>query len=246
MKQIKTPDDMLPGTIYTTKHFGNLSVIKYNGTSDVLVLFLSTGYEIVTRASSIRGGQVKDPLYPRIYGVGYIGLGDYKQSEKGKKTKSYKTWSGMLERCYSELSQVKNTTYIECSTSKEWHNYQNFAKWFDDNYIDGYHLDKDILNQGNKVYSPDNCIFVPQQVNSLLTDRRAKRGNYAIGVSVKSGENRFRSGCSRNGKYYHVGYYSTEIEAHNAYKSFKYNTIAELAEKQEEPLKSALLAYRIE
>lgn len=78
----------------------------------------------------------------------------------------------MLERCYSARYQERKPTYKGCSVCDEWLNYQNFAKWYDDNYyeIKGeiMCLDKDILVKGNKIYSPENCVFVPNYINVLF------------------------------------------------------------------------------
>jgi hypothetical protein len=81
----------------------------------------------------------------------------------------------MLERCYSEKHRDKHSAYAECTVCDEWHCYQTFAKWYEENYyiIDGerIHLDKDILVKGNKVYSPETCMFVPQRINMMFMDK---------------------------------------------------------------------------
>jgi hypothetical protein len=101
----------------------------------------------------------------KVYGVGFIGEGKFKSSLNGVRSKAHKTWTGMLERCYSEKCHARNPTYKECSVCDEWHNFQNFAKWFFKNYIKGFELDKDIKVKGNKIYSPDTCIFVSPKKN---------------------------------------------------------------------------------
>lgn len=72
----------------------------------------------------------------------------------------------MLNRCYNEKCQEKHPSYIECTVCDEWHNFQVFAKWHEENYINGFHLDKDIRIKGNKTYSPSACSFVSQSDNS--------------------------------------------------------------------------------
>ena len=91
----------------------------------------------------------------------------------GKKviTKPYNTWSSMLTRCYSENYHKLQPTYIGCSVCEEWHNFDVFCEWFAQNYKDGYQLDKDLLQQGNKMYSPKTCVFLTQRINSLLIER---------------------------------------------------------------------------
>ena len=60
-----------------------------------------------------------------------------------------------------------------------WHNYQNFAQWFNENRYDvegRLHIDKDILYPGNKIYCPDTCLLVPQRINMLFLNKPNKRG----------------------------------------------------------------------
>ena len=106
---------------------------------------------------------------------------------RGVSTKlpSYRRWSGMLERCYNSKSLSRFPTYTGCSVCEEWLTFSNFKRWHDDNYREGYHMDKDILVQGNKVYGPETCCFVPGRINTMLTDRHNARGNYPLGVTQK-------------------------------------------------------------
>lgn len=117
-----------------------------------------------------------------VYG---IGVNDFEGNvyENGKPIKSYSTWKHMLERCYSEKLHSRNPTYIGCSVCDEWQSFSNFKKWFDGNYVEEFHLDKDIILEGNKIYSPEFCRFVPQYLNKLLTDSRNARGDLPLGVT---------------------------------------------------------------
>ena len=106
----------------------------------------------------------------------------------------------MLRRCYDKKILEKFPTYKRCTVCDEWLFYPNFKKWFDENYyeIEGQKmaLDKDIISKGNKVYSPENCIFVPNNINVLFTNRKGERGDYPIGVSWKIKNNKFQAQCS--------------------------------------------------
>lgn len=104
-------------------------------------------------------------------------------NKNGKMIKSYTIWKAMLQRCYSEKLHLKYPTYIGCSVCDEWLLFSNFKKWFDENYKEGFNLDKDILVEGNKIYSPDTCRFVPTYINNLLTDRRNARGCLPLGIA---------------------------------------------------------------
>lgn len=117
---------------------------------------------------------MKDKLSASVYGIGYIGKGNHIASLKGKQTKAYKTWQHMIGRCYDAKTQEKKPAYIGCTVCKEWHNFNTFADWFDANYIDGYHLDKDIKIEGNRIYSPEACSFVSLTENNI----KAKAKHY--------------------------------------------------------------------
>lgn len=150
---------------YTSNSCGDFKIIEYKSHKDILVEFLLTGFKIVTQSSHIRRGKVKDKLYPKVFGVGFFGDGPYgsKVNSESANRRCYDSWHNMMERCYgSRCPSYKNVTVC-----KEWHNFQNFAEWFDKHHIEGFHLDKDINQKGfeNKVYSPDVCIFVSRDDN---------------------------------------------------------------------------------
>ena len=66
-------------------------------------------------------------------------------------------------------------TYIGCTVCIEWNNFQNFAGWFNENYIEGYDLDKDIKVNGNKVYSPVTCLIVTPKENTIKARAKSYR-----------------------------------------------------------------------
>ncbi len=147
--------------IHPSKSYGDFSIVKYNSSTDVIVRFVATGYETKTAIQHVRTGAIKDPLHPVVQGVGFIGIGEYRSSGH-----IYSAWHGMLERCYSKGRQSKQPSYTGCTVCPEWHNFQVFAEWFVAGFSKGTQLDKDIKFPGNKVYSPETCIFVTNQVNS--------------------------------------------------------------------------------
>jgi len=153
--------------IYNSNNFGQFKVLNYTNANSVEIEFLDTGYKTIAEASQIRRGEVKDKLSPTVYGVGFFGDGEHKAIIKGKMSKPYSTWMNMISRCYTAKYQVKQPTYIGCSVAVEWHDFQNFAEWFEINYVEGYHLDKDCKIEGNKIYSPENCLFVSRKENNI-------------------------------------------------------------------------------
>ena len=161
---MKIPQDMHIGTIHKTKHNGDICIVEYLSHTNVIVKFVATGTEVSARCFHIRRGMVKDFLHKSVYGVGFVGGDEFTRS---KSPDAYSKWRHMLERCYSDTYQKKRPTYIGCTVCEEWHNFQNFAKWYYKNKINGFDLDKDIKVNGNKVYSPSTCMFVTKAENTI-------------------------------------------------------------------------------
>lgn len=162
--------DMMVGTVHSTRSFGDVVVTKYETTSSIHVKFLDTGYESVATSGQIRKGSVKDKFKPSVYGVGIIGDGPYLIRVDGKLTDAYVTWRGMLGRAYCDRLHEKHPTYKDCEVCEEWQYYQTFAAWYEENYPkdgENYALDKDIKVEGNKLYSPDTCLFVTSAENAI-------------------------------------------------------------------------------
>ena len=161
--------------------------------------------------------------------------------------KYYSTWKSMLRRCYDPKYQAKYPTYIGCTVCEEWLTFSNFKKWMMTQDFEGKQLDKDILVQGNKIYSPDTCIFVSKAINTLFTKSDASRGEYKVGVYFKKDNGKFTAQCQVNDKRKFLGYYLTEEEAYQAYKKFKTSHIRNIAlEQTDERLKQAMLNYIVE
>jgi hypothetical protein len=160
------------------------------------------------------------------------GINDYSGQVvfNGVSIKSYLAWINMLKRCYYEKLHKKRQTYSDCRVCDEWLLFSNFKKWFDDNCQEGYALDKDILQQGNKIYSPETCCFVPKEINNLLIKHDKKRGDLPIGIYYDYKKYQ-ASVCIGNGKRKIAGRFDTVEEAFNAYKSAKEEIIRHIAEK---------------
>ena len=164
----KIPLDMVNGSVHNTK-YGDVVITGYNGAFDVDVMFTETGFKVKAQSGSIRRGNVRDPMSRTCQGIGFIGVGKHKPSVNGIHTPEYTRWYNMLIRCYNKEYQEKFPTYKGCTVCDHWHNFQNFAEWFYDNYPrdgDIYHLDKDIRTDGNKEYSPLSCLFVTPDDNN--------------------------------------------------------------------------------
>ena len=193
-------------------------IVGYRKNNDIDVYFPKYDWTARNKEyKNFKKGIIKCPYEPSVYGVGYIGEGKYKISENGKHTGIYDTWHDMLKRCYDSNYHKRQPTYIECEVCEEWLCFQNFAKWYEDNYyeVEGERteLDKDILMKGNKIYSPDTCIFVPKTINSLFVKNNKSRGESVIGTSPVNGKYRVRCYMINpetvKSKNKHLGYYDT-------------------------------------
>lgn len=241
-------------------NFGSEMIIKeYRGCMDVDVYFPEFNWVFKhTQYNNFKKGIIKCPYEKSVLGVGFIGEGKYKVWENDKKTKCYTTWYGMLQRCFDEECKLKHNTYLGVTVCEEWLNYQNFAKWYYKNYyeIEGQRmeLDKDILVKGNKIYSPETCVFVPHNINVLFTKSDKIRGEYPIGVNLCC--NKFRARCgvydfkNNKKKLKHLGLYNTVGKAFATYKQFKEKYIKEVADyyKEQIPQKlyDAMYNYQVE
>lgn len=218
------------GFTFTTREGCSATVISYEHSSRVIIKFNdSHGHVRSATAQSIREGTVKNPFHPSCRGVGYIGVGKYKPSIKRVHTRAYRDWKAVLDRCYSDDYQKKKPTYVGCTVSPEWLNFQNFAAWHEDNYVPGFHLDKDLRVPGNKVYSPDACSYVPPVINSILYDGSHSYRGMPRGVAPNMLG--FQAFISIEGKPKALGTYKTMDEAHQVYRRARMEYVRSMAEK---------------
>jgi hypothetical protein len=220
MKKLKGIES---GQIIPTYSCGDVLVLNIHSKSSVDIMFLDYPCELKVRSGSLRTGMVKNPMRPTIYKVGFFGIGPYKLE------KTYRTWSNMLQRVYEPPTEGHARQYAGTSVHTHWHNFQNFAAWYETQInrfglVDfEWHLDKDLLIPGNRIYGPDTCCIVPLAVNMLFTDHAFARGNLPMGVS-KSGNN-YRAKVSQNGKIKWLGSYPTIRLAQLSYWKAKFEAI---------------------
>lgn len=159
----------------------------------------------------------------------------------------YRKWTSMLQRCFDPKLHKKRPTYAGCQVCDEWLVFSKFRQWMETQDWEGKQLDKDILFPGNKVYSPETCVFVSHRVNSFVTERNARRGQCVIGVSWLPLKQMFMASCRNEmGKNKNLGYFSTETEAHLAWLAFKLKQAKLLAAEQTDPRVAKALIDRYE
>lgn len=231
-----------------------MTIIAYRNNKDIDVQFNDEFNTVVTNKdyAAFRKGAIKNPNYASVHGVGYVGQGNY---SKTTDEDVYNTWTNMLMRCYDMKYQLRQPTYIGCEVYSEWHCFQNFAEWYYDNYYEipeqTMALDKDALCKGNRIYSPDTCVFVPQCINNLFVKRDRDRGNLPLGVSFHKQRSKYRARChDGSGHEIHLGLYNTPEEAFDVYKQYKEQLIKDVADEYRdlipEVLYNAMINYEVE
>lgn len=229
----------------------------YEDSQNVWIRFPKDNYLTRTTWQQFCKGTVKNPYDRSVFNVGCLGEGSYKiKDENDKPTRQYKTWVAMLQRTSSQKYKIDHPSYADATVCEEWLNFQNFAKWFDENYYEvgneRMELDKDILVKNNKVYSPQTCVFVPKRINLLFLNRGAHRGSLPIGVKRCTRNKAKYEVQARNGtgKRIYKGIYNSPEEAFQAFKVFKEevirNTVEEFKGMIPDKLYRAMYQYKIE
>ena len=189
-KQIKLKG-LEVGSTHKTNSCGDIEISDIIDSRNVLVRFKRTNTERFADSRLIRKGIVRDKKQS------YSNCGailDKVVKHNGVVTKQASVWMSMIDRCYSDKVQIRRPRYKGCMVSDYFMTYSNFEDWcneqigFDslDDFGRSFELDKDLLNKGNKVYSENTCVFIPQEINKSLEKANSARGEYPIGVYFSS------------------------------------------------------------
>jgi len=217
------------GMVIETVSFGKCLVKEYVSSFKIFVEF-EDGTIVETSNAQVIRGSIKNPNMPFVSGVGFVGQGVYSNKDNPE---CYKYWNGILERCYCPKYHEKKPTYRDCTVVHEWHNFQNFAKWFYKQIREeSWELDKDLLIKGNRVYGPDTCCFVPRALNLLIPHRKQGNDSLPIGVHESPNKGIYISGCNdENGNNVVLGFSKDVTVVALKYKIFKEDVIKKVAER---------------
>ena len=234
-----------------------MEIIEYIDHQHVKVRFNDEyKYTVIKQPSAFKSGRITNNFCPTLYGVGMIG--NTETSINNNKKESYLCWKGMMARCYDTNSKETHyKAYSECFVCDEWKIFENFEKWYNKNYYEIPNcfrmcLDKDILHKGNKIYSPENCRFVPYDINIVFTKNNARRGDMPIGVykNERRIDYQYYALCRYYTKQLTLGRFNSATEAFYCYKKFKEKYIKELADKYKKYLPQeiydAMYNYEVE
>lgn len=145
---------------------------------------------------------------------------------------AYDVWSGMLQRCYDPKFQSAHPHYTGCTVCDEWLTFTKFFVWWKENIVEGWDLDKDFMSPGNRIYSPEKCLFIPKFLNYFITAKTGRR-NLPMGVHSIPKIGKYKAAIRKNGDYVHLGVFSTAEEANRAWLiakleiSFSYKEICD-------------------
>ena len=223
------PLDGLQGTRFQTNNYGFCEVVEYINSKEVIVKF-DSGYVTTSEMGQLRRGDVKDRSLANIKGIAY---NDYPHPVKinHKHIPEYRLWRNVLDRIYFR----KHESYKDVTLTKEWLHFSKFKHDIEkiqnsDKIAVGWHLDKDILVKGNKIYSPETCCFVPKEVNASFIGLK-NTTNLPLGVKFCKRNKKYVSQIMLDKKKVHLGYFSTPEEAFLVYKEKKENWLKSVAEK---------------
>ena len=218
-----------------------MKIVRYGSYDDIDIEFMDEFHYIKKHQlyTNFKTGGVKNPYDRTICGVGYIGVGKYKTGTNTKHTEEYQNWTCMIRRCYDEkLKERYSAYYGDCEVCEEWHNFQNFARWWNENIYrvgtERMHLDKDILFDGNRMYSPNTCLISPQRINMMFM-KKPNKYNLPNGI-LPIANGRYSARYSGN----HIGNFDTLELAVQAHDIEKKKALKELAEEYKEEIPDKL------
>lgn len=170
---------------------------------------------------------------------------DYKDSDgkwvltkrTGMKSPKY-LWTRIGVQHQSMMGRVRKGRSGECpsyagvSVSEEFEDAQRFGDWCvkQTGWGLGYHLDKDLLHHGNKVYCAEHCVFIPQIINCTIVNNVGRTSMGLLpGTYYRKEKRRWEAQAFLGGKSRHLGRFSTEQEAHEVYCAYKETHVKALA-----------------
>lgn len=228
-------------TIALKEKWGNLydfpDFTEYTGGNQVIKVFCKRCKNVFEKSiSSLLNGQgcsscTRESLRERFLGkpnykakhiVLGVGINDLDVCALGNKC--YEIWHSILQRTVDEEYKSSHKAYQNATICDEWLLLSNFKLWFDEHYVDGYCIDKDLLGLNGKVYSPNTCCMIPSEINAAITRGKFERG---LPIGVMRYKDRFKAVCRLK----YLGIFDTVEEAKNAYLAEKKKRITELANK---------------
>ena len=197
---------------------------------------VQSGLECTVNQTQLRNKQgFSTPMCRTVYGIGYFGVGDYAcRLEDGSTFSAYSVWANLLKRCYTDYKGNScKTNYKDVVVCDEWHNYQNFAKWYEENTVKFKQygvtpfIDKDLKIKDNFLYSPETCLLLPNILNCTVRGRVTT--SIYQGITERNGKYTVR--LMFKGKNITIGRYGTLQDAIDHYQAEKVKNLRNLADE---------------
>ena len=246
------------GDKYPCKDGDTVEIVEVVSTTKIRCKWLSDGEEKWTSLSSLKTGVNKHPNnwkykkgdLVKTKNNGVVEVLEYRSAidilirfDNGEE-KSVTAQDLRIGHVRPDSKFVSRVGY-KFTTNSEWHNFQNFAEWALKNPCYGnydekgkiWHIDKDILVHGNRVYSENTCLFIPNEINIIFVDNQIGNTGY-LGVNyikpaTKGAKEGYIARCHFSGERKYLGYYATPKIAYQAYRGAKIEAAKELADKWE-------------
>lgn len=224
--------DKYLGKVFPSNNYGDVEVIEVLEGSKLKVKFLNTGNIRVYDTVSVTRKEMRDVEAFPVYTTGIQDIKGY--LVKGQpKPKDYSVWNGVRQRCYNLNCRGSLPTYEGCTMSDDFLVFSKFKEWYN-NQIgcdqEDWHIDKDLLVKGNKVYSAETCVLLPKQINSAIVIHNRGSNNFPMGVIYNSTKTRYRARIQRKEGWESLGTYDTPEEAFYAYKPVKEAYVKSIAD----------------
>lgn len=247
------------GDLLTNNEGFKYKVVDYQNAQNVTIQWQDCGTLQVFMSGAVAKGRIKYLNKKSVFGVGYIGFGRFvpgerrmSESEERVPKVIHRHWRHVLERTVAGHDKSR---YEDCEVVDSWHCFQNFAEWavVQKNAFAAegngrlYHLDKDMVKDGNRIYCPEYCVFLPSEVNCFHTKKEVGNTGF-IGVNEIRGEKEgYKTGyiarCHKGDVREYLGYYDTPEEAHAVYKIHKEAYAKELAKRWEGRIDDRVIEY---
>lgn len=218
------------GKEYTNTDGLKFVITDYTSALKVVIQFKETGYIAEKTLSQILTGKVKDNLAKTVYGIGCIGDGTYNVKDHKE---IYRYWAKMIEHTY--INRLDN---FPSSICEEWLNFQNFAKWFEENQYP--HKEKllfGIMLAKGKCASSETVCMIPKEFRGIFkSTSKLKNSGLPRGVFYNKRTDKYDVIIGFNNKRYHIGSYTGPFEANYNYKLARYEFYLDMVDKYQDEI----------
>lgn len=235
------------GDIRKNNDGDEFKIVEYIDSRNVIIEW-SCGQRDVAYSANIRSGGVAYYNRITVQGVGYLGYGRFVHGNRKLKEGQivipnhlHRHWRHLISRTHGD----KPDRYEDATMDSKWYNLQNFLEWAVNQIGNSneeengryWCIDKDILVDGNKLYSEETCTFVPNEVNVFFSKKEIGNTGY-LGVNyikpaTRGSKEGYVARCHSEGVRQYLGYYDTPLEAYLAYREAKIRVAKELASNWE-------------